>query len=507
MCSRPEVAALLRRLAGVAAEALTLGVKVVVDVEPVVYESAVGLLSALAACSRDSAIKGSVLVKEAGGAAYRFSVAMNSVPSPAPDEVVLAVSTKRRADEILADVEAALSTDNVVYALVVPQRPDVQFSAAIYAENLVLDAVKGALGDLYEATKDEGYAKRLGYAGRLPHGLVLFGDADRLAEAAARWSPPPPAYAGYLKKRPRALDELLLPKGLLDAVRGYLRLVKRVGQGSVALIGLPGSGRKTLAAAMARELGVPAYYISLSNVLGKFVGESEGKLAAFFASLRARGASLAVFDGVEALFKRSGSEEVQANLLNILTNELSRDDNNFVVAFTVRENAKSEVLGSAVLGELKLVMPLPRREERRALARQFFREVASLVSPDALDRLRGLAGRGEGADSVLEDAYVEPFVDVSAGMTPGELYRSMRRILLPAIEDSLAKGRLVPVADEAVELARRNLAAREAQVRELIQRAVELGETDVADALLDVYAELSSKSRERQAKASKYNVY
>ena len=512
-CERPEMLLLFKRIADVVATALWLSIKVVVDVEPTLYESAVSLLSMLAACSRDKGVKSSVMIKDkASNAYYRLTISMYSWSRPRPDEVVLAIVTKSKSDEIRNDLDSVLTSQRLVYMLVVPQRPDISISTSLYVENLVLEAVKMVLGDLNKGTGNGEYLERLRYAGRLPHELVLLGDVKELGEAARLWSPQPPAHATYLAKRPRALDEIVLPKALADAVKDYLRLIRRIGHGSLTLIGLPGSGRKTLAAAMARELGVPAYYISLSNVLGKFVGESEGKLSAFFTSLRARGPSLAVFDGIEALFKRSGSEEVQANLLNILTSEMARDDNNFVIVFTVRENATSEVLGNPLLGELKLVMPLPTLEERRLLARRFFEEIASLLGPGTLDKLRELArseaapGVNIDADASLEDTYVAPFVSVSVGMTPGELYRGMLRVLAPALEDSLSQGRLVPVADEAARLLGRNLSVRLGQVRDLVKRAVELGETDVADVLLEVYNELSKRSLTRQSEMSRYRL-
>jgi adenylate kinase family enzyme len=76
------------------------------------------------------------------------------------------------------------------------------------------------------------------------------------------------------------------------------------GLGTVALLsGPPGTGKTLSARALASELGVTLYRIDLSQVVSKWVGETEKHLGALFDEAEASGAAL-LFDEADALFAK-----------------------------------------------------------------------------------------------------------------------------------------------------------------------------------------------------------
>jgi len=86
LCWRKETLAILVKLMDVVADALNKGLKILVDEEPVLYESAYSLVSMLATCTE---VLGSKLVFESPeGGVYRFRMVLGSGKPAGGDEVV-----------------------------------------------------------------------------------------------------------------------------------------------------------------------------------------------------------------------------------------------------------------------------------------------------------------------------------------------------------------------------------------------------------------------------------
>ena len=67
--------------------------------------------------------------------------------------------------------------------------------------------------------------------------------------------------------------------------------------------GAPGTGKTLVAGAIARELGYELYRIDLSQVMSKWLGETEKNLAAVFAAAE-EGECVLLFDEADSLFTR-----------------------------------------------------------------------------------------------------------------------------------------------------------------------------------------------------------
>jgi MoxR-like ATPase len=129
-------------------------------------------------------------------------------------------------------------------------------------------------------------------------------------------------------------DDLVLPADAHDAIRalinriryghrvyeewGFKRRASR-GTGVAALFsGPPGTGKTMVAGLIARELELELYQIELSQVVSKWVGETEKNLGQLFEAAEA-GHALLLFDEADSLFaKRSadvkGAQDRYANL-------------------------------------------------------------------------------------------------------------------------------------------------------------------------------------------------
>jgi MoxR-like ATPase len=163
------------------------------------------------------------------------------------------------------------------------------------------------------------------------------------------------------------------------------------GGGTVALFeGPPGTGKTACAAAIAHRLGRPLVSANLGELLGRFVGESEGNVQALFEQARAR-PSVLFFDEADALLSARRSDSVNTHenrLVNLVLVELERHPGPVILAtnfpealdpalarriqFHVRFGPPDEAARHA-LWRLHLPTTLPGSEtiDLAALAREF----------------------------------------------------------------------------------------------------------------------------------------
>ena len=88
---------------------------------------------------------------------------------------------------------------------------------------------------------------------------------------------------------------------------------------SVLLYGPPGTGKTMTAQVLAREFGLDAYRVDLSQVIDKYIGETEKKLAELFDAAKDSNAIL-FFDEADALFaKRTEVSDAKDKYANVET--------------------------------------------------------------------------------------------------------------------------------------------------------------------------------------------
>lgn len=110
--------------------------------------------------------------------------------------------------------------------------------------------------------------------------------------------------------------------------------------GGVLLFGPPGTGKTYLAKAVAGELDADFFYVRASDIMSKFVGESEKRVAELFKQARASGKAVVFIDEIDALLpKRSGMkstvmQRVVPQFLAEMDGIDSRNDNILLMAAT-----------------------------------------------------------------------------------------------------------------------------------------------------------------------------
>jgi SpoVK/Ycf46/Vps4 family AAA+-type ATPase len=145
-----------------------------------------------------------------------------------------------------------------------------------------------------------------------------------------------------------------------------------LGRGLAALFNGPSGTGKTMAAGiLARALGLDLYRIDLSNVVSKYIGETEKSLARIFAAAEASSAIL-FFDEADALFgKRSEVKDAHDRYANIEVSYLLQRMESYngiaVLATNFRQN-----LDQAFARRLQVTIefPLPHSTDRERMWRR-----------------------------------------------------------------------------------------------------------------------------------------
>lgn len=160
------------------------------------------------------------------------------------------------------------------------------------------------------------------------------------------------------------------------------------GKGLVALFsGPPGTGKTMLAGLVAKELGYDLYRVDLSQVVSKWVGETEKQLARVF-DLAEHAHAVLLFDEADALLaSRTKVESANDRHANLAVNYLLQRFEQFRGVAILTTN-KANVLDEAMSRRLSfhLRFRVPEREERERLWRAFLPD--ELPGASALDHAR-----------------------------------------------------------------------------------------------------------------------
>jgi hypothetical protein len=184
-------------------------------------------------------------------------------------------------------------------------------------------------------------------------------------------------------------DDLVLPdseRRVLGAIAAHLRQRHRVfqewgfqhkstrGLGLSALFaGQSGTGKTMAAEVLARELRLDLYHVDLSQVVSKFIGETEKNLRRVFDAAEEGGAVL-LFDEADALFgKRSEVRDSHDRYANIEVSYLLQRMEAYRGLAILTTNIK-DALDPAFLRRLRFVVqfPFPDAQQRAQIWRRVF---------------------------------------------------------------------------------------------------------------------------------------
>jgi SpoVK/Ycf46/Vps4 family AAA+-type ATPase len=162
-----------------------------------------------------------------------------------------------------------------------------------------------------------------------------------------------------------------------------------LGKGLNALFsGPPGTGKTMAAEVIASELQLDLYKIDLSQVVSKYIGETEKNLHHIF-SEAAMSQAILFFDEADALFgKRSEIKDAHDRYANIETGYLLQKMEEYegiaILATNLREN-----MDEAFVRRMRFIIefPFPDQQHRRRIWEVIFPEEAPLSQEVDMDRL------------------------------------------------------------------------------------------------------------------------
>lgn len=164
---------------------------------------------------------------------------------------------------------------------------------------------------------------------------------------------------------------------------------------SVLFAGPPGTGKTMAAEALASQLGLPMYRIDLSQVVNKYIGETEKNLKRLFDTADISDTVL-FFDEADALFgRRTEVKDAHDRYANLEISYLLERMERFKGLAILATNRQKD-LDEAFLRRLRYIIefPLPEERERRRLWQQVIppQVDASQLDLDFLARQFPLAG-------------------------------------------------------------------------------------------------------------------
>ncbi|MGP3982003.1 ATP-binding protein [Streptomyces sp. KR80] len=176
---------------------------------------------------------------------------------------------------------------------------------------------------------------------------------------------------------------------------GFARTLRR-GLGVTALFaGGSGTGKTLAAEVMAKELGLDLFIIDLSQVVSKYIGETEKNLRKVFDAAE-RGGALLLFDEADALFgKRSEVKDSHDRYANLEVSYLLMRMEAYRGLAILTTNMK-KALDSAFMRRIRFVVdfPFPAEHERAEIWRRVLPPQAPVkdVDPELLAQLTVAGG-------------------------------------------------------------------------------------------------------------------
>ncbi|MCL4224888.1 MAG: ATP-binding protein [Myxococcales bacterium] len=263
-------------------------------------------------------------------------------------------------------------------------------------------------------------------------------DRDTLEEAVTRRLSIQLGAFGSVLTRKARFDEMVLPADVVLALRdmiamvgGRAQILERWGyqrhlgisRGVSALFsGEPGTGKTMAASVIASELGLELIRIDLSQVVSKWVGETEKNLGRIFDEAQDAAAML-LFDEADALFgKRTDVKSAQDRYANLEVNYILQRMETFDGVSVLTTNLESSI-DQALQRRLnfRVRFPEPEVEERALLWRKLLPPETALADAP----FERLAERFEMTGGYIKNAIVRAAVIAARegrGLTVDDLW-------------------------------------------------------------------------------------
>lgn len=175
----------------------------------------------------------------------------------------------------------------------------------------------------------------------------------------------------------------------------------------ILLYGKSGTGKTLLAKALAHESGVNFISVQSSNVLSRYLGESERALKDIFRVAKQAAPSIIYFDEIESLFPERGGNSQFASTEARLTSQFLAEMRGIeelngvtVLAATNRIDLIDKSLLSSGIFDLKLELPMPDSKSRAEILTILLRK-KPLHDDVSIDTLSAMTENFSGGDIAL----------------------------------------------------------------------------------------------------------
>ena len=173
----------------------------------------------------------------------------------------------------------------------------------------------------------------------------------------------------------------------------------------ILLFGPPGTGKTYLMKALSKELNIGFYYVKCSDILSKWVGETEKNISEIFTIARSNGPCVLFFDEIDALARsRASSGDDQAShraLTQLLVEMDSVPTHGAKRVIVMAATNVPQLLDPAIMRPGRfdkiIYMPLPDKAAREAILKVHASKVPLAADVD-FKKLASMTERYSGAD-------------------------------------------------------------------------------------------------------------
>ncbi len=223
--------------------------------------------------------------------------------------------------------------------------------------------------------------------------------------------------------------------------KGLYAKFKRKAGGGVLMYGPPGCGKTMLARATAQECDASFHAVEISEILSRWVGESEKRMKQIFENARRQAPAILFFDEVEALArKRSFNESNIDSMVSVFLSEFDglsgNNDGVLVLAATNVPWSVDAAFRRPGRFDRTLFVPPPDREARAAILRK---QLAAVPQAPGLE--------------------VTIIAEQTAGFSGADLSELVATACDLAIDESLATDKIEPVTLAHLKAARKECRA------------------------------------------------